>query len=95
MPSVWVERTRTPSGKTRWRVRYRLGGRGTRPLYAGQFKTKRDANERAAWVSGELAAMRVPSLKLLTVERPSSPTFAAAAERFRASRLDVAKGTKV
>jgi integrase len=95
MPSVWVEKTHTSSGKTRWRVRYRLGGRGTRPLYAGQFKTKREAIERAGWVSGELAAMRVPSLKLLTVERPKSPTFAAAGERFRASRLDVAEGTKV
>src|SRR4051812_22211084 len=48
---------------------------------------------RRAWVLGELAAMRVPNLAQL-VER-KSPTFAEAASRWQAARVDVAASTAV
>jgi integrase len=71
---------------------YRLGGRESMPRYAGSFTTKREALARKAWVLGELAALRVPDLRL-TDERSSSPTLADVAERWQASRVDVAAGT--
>jgi integrase len=45
-------------------------------------------------VLGELAAMRVPDVRLLP-EPPRSPTLAAAAQRWRESRVDVADSTRV
>jgi integrase len=71
---------------------YRLGGRESMPRYAGSFSTKREALARKAWVLGELAALRVPDLRLVG-ERSSSPTLADVAERWQASRVDVAAGT--
>jgi integrase len=71
---------------------YRLGGRESMPRYAGSFATKREALGRKAWVLGELAALRVPDLRLVD-ERTSSPTLAVVAERWQASRVDVAAGT--
>lgn len=62
------------------------------PRYAGSFSTKREALARKAWVLGELAALRVPDLRLVG-ERSSSPTLADVAERWQASRVDVAAGT--
>ena len=62
------------------------------PRYGGSFATKREALARKAWVLGELAALRVPDLRLAD-ERSSSPTLADAAERWQASRVDVAAGT--
>jgi integrase len=52
----------------------------------------REANARKAWVAGELAAMRVPDVSILA-ERPAAPTLAEAAERWRSSRVDVARNT--
>jgi integrase len=71
---------------------YRLGGRETSPRYGGSFSSKREAMARKAWVLGELAAMRVPDLRLAH-DRPSSPTLADVAARWQASRVDVATGT--
>jgi integrase len=71
---------------------YRLGGRESMPRYGGSFATKREALARKAWVLGELAALRVPDLHLVD-ERTSSPTLADIAERWQASRVDVAAGT--
>lgn len=62
------------------------------PRYGGSFATKREALARKAWVLGELAALRVPDLHLVD-ERTSSPTLADIAERWQASRVDVAAGT--
>ena len=64
MPSAWVKRRRGKTG-VRFRVEYRVGGRESRVRYAGSFRTKRDALTRKAWVTGELAAMRVPDLSAL------------------------------
>jgi integrase len=91
--SAWIEPTQTPSGHRRYRVKYRLGGREARSRYAGQFATKRKATTRQQWVAGELAARRVPDLTMLR-EPEREPTLAEAANRWRASRIDVVEGTQ-
>lgn len=93
MPSSWIV-TRAPhGGAKRYHVRFRLGGRESAQRYAGSFVTKAEALARKRWIDGELAAMRVPVLSTLT-EKPSQPlTLAIAAERWRASRVDVSVGT--
>lgn len=92
MPSVWIERRETASGHTRYLVKYRLGGRESAHRYAGSFATRREALARQRWVAGELAAMRVPRLD---AQPALAPTLAEAAERWRASRVDVTDGTAV
>jgi integrase len=77
----------------RYRVRYRVGGAESPARYAGLFRTKREARARQAWVLGELAAMRVPDFELLAGE-PGAPTLREAAERWLASRIDVADNTR-
>ncbi|HET9288099.1 MAG TPA: site-specific integrase [Gaiella sp.] len=91
--SAWVETYKTPKGKIRHKVRWTLGGRGARPRYAGTFPRKADANARAAWIRSELAAMRVPDLRLIEPDRVSANTLTEVAQRWRASRIDVAEGT--
>jgi integrase len=91
MPSAWIEKRELASG-TRYLVKYRLGGRESARRYAGSFTTRREALARCRWAAGELAAMRVPDLRLMEV-RSQAPTIAEAAERWRNSRIDVAKGT--
>lgn len=93
MPSCWVERRATGS-RTRYRVRYRIGGAESRPLYAGMFGTKKEAEIRRAWILGELAAMRVPNMELLA-EPPAAPTLREAAERWVARRVDVSENTRL
>ncbi len=94
MASVWIV-TRTGKGGRRYRVRYRLGGRESQDRYGGSFPTKREALARKAWIAGELAAMRVPDLTALLAEPVKAPTLAVAADRWRASRVDVAQGTAI
>jgi integrase len=55
----------------------------------------REALARRRWVAGELAAMRVPRFASLEESDRSAPTLAEAAERWRASRVDVTEGTAV
>ena len=95
MPSVWLERRQTVAGRTRYIVKYRLGGRESSHRYAGSFATRREALARRSWVAGELAVMRVPSISSLEVEPTRSPTVAEACERWRAARVDVAEATRV
>jgi integrase len=90
MPSAWLEKRPTADGESRWRVKYRLGGRESVPRAAGTFRTQREALARRAWVLGELAAMRVPDVRAAS---PAGVTLHDAAERWRASRVDVADGT--
>jgi integrase len=97
MPSAWVERRKTgakvrktDAGVT-YRVRYRLGGRESVPRFAGAFRTMREAKTRRDWVAGELAGCRVPDVRLL--ETSAVVTVRAMAERWKASRVDVAAGT--
>lgn len=94
MASVHVLRVvLPPTGAVRYRVRYRLGGAETQHRYAGSFKTRREAEARARWVAGELAAMRVPDIRALA-ETPQPVTLAEAAERWRASRIDITENTR-
>ena len=94
MASVWIRRRVTSAGETRFRVEFRVGGRESRVQYAGSFRTLREANARRGYVAGELAGLRVPDLKAL--ERVAvTPTVREAAERWRASRVDVADSTRV
>ncbi len=72
---------------------FRVGGRESLPRYAGSFPKLRDAQARRSWVLGELAAMRVPDIRTLA-ESPSMPTVREAAERWLASRIDVAENTR-
>ena len=51
-----------------------------------------EAAVRRSWLAGELAAMRVPDLRLLGPQM-AVPTLATVAESWRASRIDVAVGT--
>jgi integrase len=95
MPSVWIERRETTSGRPRYLVKYRLGGRESAHRYAGSFQTRREALARSQWVAGELAAMRAPRLSRLAESIHATPTLAEAAERWRASRVDVTEGTAV
>jgi hypothetical protein len=55
----------------------------------------REALARRRWVAGELGAMRVRRLASLEEEATSAPTLAEAADRWRASRVDVTDGTAV
>jgi integrase len=92
MASAWIKRRRTASGR-RYRVEFRLGGRATRVRYGGSFKTMRLARVRRDYIVGELVALRVPDLDVLSVEPPQAPTLAEAADRWRASRVDVVEQT--
>jgi integrase len=95
MPSVWIERRETASGRTRYVVKYRLGGRESSHRYAGSFAARRDALARRRWVAGELSAMRVPNISSLEVQPTGSPTITEACERWRAARVDVSDATRV
>ena len=94
MPSAWIKKRRLAAGGIRYRVEFRLGGRGSRSRYAGSFKTMREALIRKRWVDGEIAAMRVPDLSVLRESVPQ-PTLADAARRWQASRVDVAEATTI
>jgi hypothetical protein len=69
MPSVWVRRRLTAKGKRRFIVEYRIGGRGRPIRYGGSFGTAAEAATRKAVISGELAALRVPNLRILDPNR--------------------------
>jgi integrase len=98
MSSVWIRKRVTDTGKngptTRWRVEWRAAGRGSTVRYGGSFKTQREALNRKAWISGELAALRVPEIRMVERE-PRRPTLAEAGEAWFASRLDVADATNI
>jgi integrase len=95
MASAWIERRATKDGAARYVVKYKLGGRGVPKLYGGIFKTKTEAKARCDVIRGDLAVLRVPDLTL-HVERlaKTSPTFAEAADAWRATRVDVTDGTR-
>jgi len=99
MPSSWIVARPTKGdgrnrGRPRYLVRFRLGGRESIARYAGSFPTKGEAVARKRWVDGELAGLRVPDLTALT-EPLLSPTFAEAARRWQASRVDVSENTRL
>ncbi len=92
MASVWIVKRHTKTGSTRFRVEWRGGGREAPTRYGGSFATKREAEARKSWLVGELAARRVPDLAVL--EPPAQqPTLRQVAEKWQASRVDVAGNT--
>jgi integrase len=54
----------------------------------------REATIRKQWVSGELAALRVPDLSLRDERPPTAPTLREATKRWRDSRIEVHDGTR-
>ena len=89
MPSAWIERRTTGRG-TSYRVKWRAGGREAAKRDAGTFRTHREAKLRRDWVTGELASLRIPDLRLVAAD---GERLADAAERWKSSRVDVAAGT--
>ena len=88
MASAWIMKRTTATGKTRCRVMYRLGGRESVPRYAGSFQRKDEAQKRKNWVSGELAAMRVPDLTVLAEPDPV-PTLGEVSAQWLESLVDL------
>lgn len=95
MASSWITPRTTKSGKPRYRVEWRLGGRESATRYGGSFRTKAEAIARRRWIDGELAALRVPDIHSLAVEPERLPTLAEAAQRWMASRVDVSENTRL
>jgi integrase len=93
MASSWITSRETKDGSKRFRVEYRPGGREARVRYGGSFRTLREAKIRRDVIAGELAALRLPALRLAEPEQ--APTLADAAERWRASRLDASENTRL
>jgi integrase len=91
--SVWIKTRMTKEGGRRYRVEYRLGGRESKPLYGGSFKTRREANQRRDWLRGELIALRAPDLRQLEQVQVQQPFLSDAAEAWRTSRVDVVEQT--
>lgn len=92
MASAWIERRITPKGQSRFCVRYRIGGRESALRFGGSFGTLREAKIRRDAIGGDLAALRVPDVQIL--DRPATVrTLRTVAERWSASRVDVAEGT--
>jgi hypothetical protein len=92
MASVWIARRPRKSGGVSFRVMFRLGGRETMPRYGGAFSTLREAKLRRDVIAGELAALRVPDLRLEAEQPPHS--VRTAAECWQASRIDIAENTR-
>jgi len=92
MASTWIVTRGTKDGDRRYRVEWRAAGRSSATRYGGSFRTKREAEIRREWLARELAALRVPDVRALA-RQPVPVTIAVLAERWRASRLDVAAGT--
>lgn len=94
MASTWIVTRRTGTGRNRYRVEWRTGGRESRTRYGGSFKRKADAVARRNWISGELANLRIPNFSVLA-ESAATPTLAEAARRWQTSRVDVRDSTTV
>ena len=92
MPSTWIARLPRKRG-TSYRVLYRVGGRESVPQHGGSFATMREAKIRRDWVAGELAALRMPDVRLH--REGAAETLAAAVARWRESRVDVTESTRV
>jgi integrase len=94
MASVWVRRRPRKRGGNSFRVEFRPGGREAGVRFAGSFPTLKLARARRDYVLTELAAGRMPDLRLVAPEK-AAETLTEASERWRASRVDVAESTRV
>ena len=93
MASVWIRTRTTRDGEKRFLVEFRPGGREQRVKHGGSFTSKRVARIRAAAIEAELAAFRIPELRVAR-EEPISETFEQAARSWQASRLDISHSTR-
>jgi len=95
MASLTVTARRAKDGP-RYVVRFRLGGRAYPIVHAGSFKTLKEAKARRDFVAGELAAGRNPAVALRALS--AAPTAVLSletwADRFLASRIDLAENTR-
>jgi integrase len=89
--SVWIRTRATKDGGTRYLVEYRERGRDSKTRHAGSFRTRRLATIRAGYVERELAAKRAPDLR--GEHEVTVPTLVEVAQRWQASRVDVAAST--
>jgi integrase len=92
--SSWIINRPTRTGGKRHIVRFRLGGREAQQHHGGSFATKTEARNRKRYIDGELAARRIPVLGFAQAEQSKAPTLAEAEAAWRASRIDVVKGTQ-
>lgn len=95
MSPVYIK-TRTVKTGKRYVVYWRRGGRSFPELYAGSFKTMKDARARRDLIGGELAAGRDPAILLARLKTPPAapPSLPARWDDFIASRRDVADSTR-
>jgi integrase len=94
MSHVYITTRITQTGKKRYVVRYRLGGRGYRLIHAGSFATQAEARARRDLIAGELAAGRDPQLVLAALKTPAPKrTLAEWFDAFVDSRVDVSDAT--
>jgi integrase len=95
MPTLTIRTKTTPTGKKRYVVRYRLGGRDYPVLHGGSFKTLKEARIRRDLIGGELVAGRNPALLLEQLGKPPArvETLEQLAPRYEASRIDYAEET--
>jgi integrase len=92
MASASIVRRVTATGKVRFVVQYRTGGRESRMRHGGSFPTRRAAEVRQQMIILELAAGRVPELVL---ERApvAVETFRVLADRYLETRIDATENT--
>jgi integrase len=93
MASSWIIARNLASGKRRYRVLYKPGGREAPTTYGGTFARLTEARARKRYIDLELAAMRLPVFDLAAPAK--APTLAQACEAWRAARLDVSEQTRV
>jgi integrase len=88
--------TRQAQDGPRYLVRFRLGGRSYPIVHAGSFKTMKEAKARRDVVAGELAAGRNPAeaLRALSAAPTATVSVNTWADRFLASRIDLAENTR-
>lgn len=92
MSPVYIKTRTVKSGK-RYLVYWRRGGRAFKEMYAGSFKTLKEAKTRRDLIAGELAAGRDPQLVLDALKHPpvvqQGPSLEQRWNEFIASRVDV------
>lgn len=88
MATAYVIKRKTQAGRARWHVRYYLGGRESRRYSGGAFDTKGQAQKRADYITGEIAAGRIPRLDLdvMQADRNMAAAFARFIEDRTASK---------
>lgn len=94
MASSWIVTRTTRTGARRYRVEFRAGGRESATKYGGSFQRKEDALARRRYIDGCLARLELPDLHALDREPQRALTVTEAAERWQASRVDLADNTK-